>query len=506
VTGRAPSQSNVLRDSWKWVRGAGVALFTVVAARAHIGSPAVVFDGAAGPYPIRVVILPPPVVPGRAEINIRLLDEGTAAARVTVLPVNWRAGLDGAPSADEASPVKGEPLLRHAELWLMTSGSYSVHVAVSGARGSGTAIVPVLSVATRRLAMSPLLSGGLALLGVLLFAGAVKLTVAGVRDSVQTDDTPAPPAAQRRAWVAGAIAFVALSGAIYGGKRWWDGEDRNYRNNQLYQPLPMTAKLRAVGDERLLHLQIGAAHDDRPSRLQLIPDHGKLMHLFLVREGGLDALAHLHPVRTSARAFDVMLPPLPPGTYDLYADMTYETGFAATLTATVDVPPDTADLADGERVDRDPDDSWFVGKPEVAGHGEYFLVPAGPTEFAAGEDVTLRFAARDQRNQPVELEPYMGMLGHAAVRRDDGAVFAHLHPVGTISMASQAYFAQAAAKQTGAPAPEDHTLHHLAAANTNLVSFPYLFPQPGNYRVWVQVKIRGRVVTGAFDCRVTAPR
>src|ERR1051326_2879805 len=131
------------------------ALLLAVSARAHIGSPTVVFDGSAGPYPVRVIVRPPPVVPGRAEIDVRLLQEASDGIKVTVLPVNGWAGLKGAPAPDVATPVRGEPALRHAELWLMTSGSYSVHVAVAGERGSGTGIVPVLSIATRRLMMSP---------------------------------------------------------------------------------------------------------------------------------------------------------------------------------------------------------------------------------------------------------------------------------------------------------------------------------------------------------------
>jgi hypothetical protein len=35
------------------------------------------------------------------------------------------------------------------------------------------------------------------------------------------------------------------------------------------------------------------------------------------------------------------------------------------------------------------------------------------------------------------------------------------------------------------------------------VSFPYGFPKPGNYRMFVQIKRAGRVETGVFDTLVT---
>ena len=34
------------------------------------------------------------------------------------------------------------------------------------------------------------------------------------------------------------------------------------------------------------------------------------------------------------------------------------------------------------------------------------------------------------------------------------------------------------------------------------IAFPYEFPKPGRYRIWVQVKTSGKVRTGVFDAEV----
>jgi hypothetical protein len=35
------------------------------------------------------------------------------------------------------------------------------------------------------------------------------------------------------------------------------------------------------------------------------------------------------------------------------------------------------------------------------------------------------------------------------------------------------------------------------------VTLPYAFPRPGQYRIWVQVKVMGRILTGVFDTQVS---
>src|SRR5438552_19026353 len=92
----------------------------------------------------------------------------------------------------------------------------------------------------------------------------------------------------------------------------------------------------AESSQRLLRLEI---NDQRFARsAPLVPDHGKLMHLFLIREPKLDAFAHLHPLKRDRKTFETILPDLPAGSYRLYADVTYETGLSDTLTTALELP------------------------------------------------------------------------------------------------------------------------------------------------------------------------
>ncbi|HEV2843280.1 MAG TPA: hypothetical protein VG477_00410, partial [Thermoanaerobaculia bacterium] len=310
-------------------------MLLAVPARAHVGSPNVFFDGDAGPYPVRVIVRTPEVIPGLAEITVRLRDGGKAD-QVTVQPVQWKAGLKGAPPPDVAVPVPGAPGTWTAQLWLMVQSSYSVRVHVRGPAGEGVAIVPVTATPRRVLEMNRGLGIALAGLGLFLFAGAVSIVGAAVRESVLPPGE-APDARRRnRARAAVALTGVLLALALWGGKNWWDSVDGEARES-LFKPFGVETVARLDGGRPVLEMKIQDWRQEEWA--PLMPDHGKLMHMFLVREPRLDAFAHIHPVPVKGQEeFRAALPPLPAGKYRVYADVVHESGFPQTLVDTVTIP------------------------------------------------------------------------------------------------------------------------------------------------------------------------
>src|SRR5438270_3561309 len=96
-------------------------------------------------------------------------------------------------------PVAGQNLTFTGQLWLMAYGAYSVYVTVDGARGSGTAIVPVSSFATGRLPLSAGLTALLVVLGLVLLVGLLTLVHAAAGESLVPPGIVPDRAIRRRA-------------------------------------------------------------------------------------------------------------------------------------------------------------------------------------------------------------------------------------------------------------------------------------------------------------------
>jgi hypothetical protein len=481
----------------------------------HIGSPNVFFAGKVGPYDIRVVIRPPEVVPGIARVTVRT--DGNVRG-VSIRPVFWRAGSRGAPSADETRRLEGDARTFEGSLWLMARGAYSVDVIVDGDDGGANVLVPVASVATGTLAMSPMLGVLLLGLGALLVAGLLTIVYKGAGESLLESGQELDVVRRRRARRVAAIAVPVIALALVGGARWWRTVDASYERT-LYRPSPLHLALSG----NALSLQASDTVFQPPGRPSpLVPDHGKLMHLFLLRADDARAFAHLHPHATDSSAnprFVVALPPLPAGEYRVYGDVVHETGFERTLVGAVRWDSTAARQAGGP-ASRDADDAWYVGdatreRSARLADGSTMSLDIEPNGVIHAErEEILRIMVRDSAGRPARLAPYLGMLAHAVVARVDGAVYVHLHPMGTVTNAAQqAFLARDRGDTTedGRLRLGTHATHGSGtapaapSADSSAVEFPYAFPRSGSYRLFVQVKRAGRILTGAFALTVAEP-
>jgi hypothetical protein len=489
-----------------------------LATSAHVGSPDVFHSGKAGPYEVRVVVRPPAVIPGRAQVTVRVV--GTpAATHVEVVPAYWRTGSRGAPAGDTLVRVPGPEALFQGEVWLMTRGAWTLGVRMHGAAGDGAVNVPISALSTAKLAMPAVTKGALLLLGALLLTGMMSLVRAAVSESTLPPGVEPDARQQRRGRIAFAVTGPLLALALFGGWRWVKAEDRVYTERML-RLWQVTAGVR--GDTLRLAIRDTMWLKYRASG-PLMPDHGKMMHLFLVQADG-SGFGHLHPIQRDSASFVTALPPLPPGRYRLFGDIVHETGFERTLVTQVMIPRRPRDVAKPDvPVAMDPDDAWSVDVPRAV-RGVAKLPGGAKVAWAdgvpsprAGEVVPLRFVISDSGGEPIALEPYLGMRGHAVVMREDGQVYVHLHPSGSTSMAARQAFelrdrgdtTRAGRLRLDDSAGADMVGHVMTPETDDEwpgeVEFPYAFPQPGEYRVWVQLRLDGKVETARFDVMVRGP-
>ncbi|SKC00852.1 hypothetical protein [Dyadobacter psychrophilus] len=529
-------------------------------AKAHVGSAGVKMQGQAGPYKVLVSVEPPDVIPGTAKITVYI--ENGIARKVLARPIYFYSGDKGAPSPDELTQVAGQTGQFQGVVWLMEWGSSSAQIQIAGDKGKGELIVPIVAVSTAERDMPKHLGIGLSILGILLFLLMITTIGASVSDGILRPGETLTPAQKRKRWVNMGIATVLCSLILYGGSSWWDSWAAEYKQ-WLYRPVKGSAAILQTNNQRVFQLKIdttGWNAQRRGSMLStLIPDHGKLMHTFLVRTPGLDAFAHIHPERIDSTTFEAFLPKLPAGKYLVYNDIVQLSGFAETIVDTIDIPEQAATAKplnvtaeEDTYVVTDPinapgnvpmDENVVIcGKPgtkTVFKDGSYAVWEGMPNKpLDAGKPYQLTFEFFNPDGSACYPEPYLGMTGHVAVVRTDGSVYIHLHPTGTFAMAAEQTFKDRmadTAKVAKRPQPvmfRDSIDRYLAKLKAmpmeerevflmtemgmydmkdgamtgmdhgNRISFPYSFPKEGRYRIFLQLKRNAKVLTGVYDVKV----
>jgi len=463
---------------------------------AHVNSPDVYYDGYAGPYHLLVTLRPPAVVPGVAQIVVRSV--GSDVSEIKVLPLRIIGpGAKMAPLPDAAKRSADDPQLFTGSLWIMVRGSWKVQIQVVGQRGTAQLDVPLPAVSTNSPPMQMGLGILLSILGLALAAGLIGIIFAATRDaSLNSGETPAP-AQVRRGRTGLVIAAVLVIAALFLGNRWWGSEAS--ANARLNYKLP-NMKPSLAGSQ--LSLQLDNPNEAEPTRFRteqpdrirmddLIPDHGHLMHLFVVRMPDMKVFWHLHPSQTEPGDFTQSLPILPEGQYKLFGDIVHHTGFPETEVATVNLPAITGQPLRGD----DAGGLDFVAADKTAqlSDGYRMIWERDGKPFKTNTPYWFRFRIEDKDGKPARaMEPYMGMAGHAVFLSTDGNIFAHVHPAGSVSMAAVSL----AEGQNQSPMADMKSMNHDAP--TAEVSFPYGFPKAGEYRIFVQVKRAGKVETAAF--------
>jgi hypothetical protein len=462
-------------------------------AYAHVGSKDVYEDVSAGPYRLFVTVRPPVVIPGVASIEVRSSGAAVRSIRITPTPITGEAAKHP-PTSDAMKPSVADPAFYTGSLWLMAPGSWEVHFDVDGAAGTAHSSVPVAAMPLSILPMQRSLGILLAAPGLLLVAGIAGIVAAAVGQSRLQPGVAPGPGQRRWALIGGSIALGFTVLLVYGGFRWWNAEATAYAAD-IYHPLSLTPTL--SGDT--LELKIGQSRRFRGrSNNDLLPDHGHLMHLYAIRQPGMDAAFHLHPSLVAAGELSMALPAMPAGKYRLYADIVHANGFPETLTADLVVP---SNLAAAPLAAED-----ASAAPPALSQGELgtaYKLPDGftmvwdrPADLRANTAYAFRFRLLNAAGQPAgDVRPYLGMAGHAAFVKTDGTVFAHTHPEGSAAMQ---------AMMLANPMDMDRSEHGSGDSEpiSSTVEFPYGFPSSGRYRIFIQMKHAKTVETGVFDSQV----
>jgi len=354
------------------------------------------------------------------------------------------------------------------------------------------------------------LGGLLAFLMVFLAIGMIFIAGAAVREgNLGPGETPAPGRV-RRARVVMALTAVVVVGILYLGRTWWSSEASNYqRRVNLFKPPSAETKLE---NGKRLVIRPKSQYPEWSNYIKMeevIPDHGHLMHLFLIGVPGLDRMWHLHPERIAGGAFAEELPSMPAGRYQVFADIVDKHGFPWTLVGNVELAQINGKALAG-------DNSAWSGATVVGQTGDSTvskLADGGRMVWQRATDalranvpMNFKFSVEDKDGNPAkDMEPYMGMAGHAEFVSTDMNVFAHVHPAGSVSMAALELARTGPAGASGelqAGMPMAMPMSMSGAPLPPEVSFPYGFPHPGGYRIFVQIKHAGAVETGVFDARV----
>lgn len=195
--------------------------------------------------------------------------------------------------------------------------------------------------------------------------------------------------------------------------------------------------------------------------------HTKPMHVIVVRKD-LAYFQHIHPLYNSASGtftFEDLMFPVD-GDYRIFADFAVEDGkmddmgMPLAITLSQDVSVGSQANYEPQEIGNEETNKTFEGLQIVLNtHGQ----------LKTGAESMLMFYLSENGNPVVDLEPYLGALGHSVILREGTLDFIHAHP-----------------------------MENLSATQTGNVDFMVDFPDPGRYKLFTQFQRNSKVITTDF--------
>lgn len=204
--------------------------------------------------------------------------------------------------------------------------------------------------------------------------------------------------------------------------------------------------------------------------------HEKRFHLFVISQD-LDHYDHVHPEQRPDGSWTLTVTVPRPGYYRLYSDFLPAGGTPQVVALPLVTAGFDGDLASSSaRLVPDRDHVKNVGSLRVA-----LALPESP--MTAGREELFAFELTDRRTGAAvaDLEPYLAAWGHTLLVSEDTLSVVHAHPVELV--------------------PEGDP----SARGGPVVTFKALFPKPGRYRLWTQMKRGGALMTAVFTIGVASP-
>lgn len=203
--------------------------------------------------------------------------------------------------------------------------------------------------------------------------------------------------------------------------------------------------------------------------------HEKIMHFILVRKD-LQNFQHLHPEfnpQTGEFSVNVTFPD--DGPYRLFPDFTPTPENPQKLPVTVNFDlsvgdqskykalPLTVDTATSKSSGGLTIDYYFGNTPKAGAQLDYGLTISDPNI-----------------DEQVQLETYLGAMGHGVILKEDTLDFIHTHATG---MEMEGMEGMTAAEHAG----------HVGEPDT--IDFSTTFPEPGKYRIFTQFQYKKKIYT-----------